>query len=457
MKKIVVIDDDLDMGALLLRYLKKKGFGARHAFSGNTGLQMLKKEAADVVLCDVRLPDRSGLELIEAIKQTHVDTQVIMITGYSDVQTAVTALKKGAFDYVTKPIHQEEILLTIKRALAVESSSNKGKSRHKQPKHQRTYLVGESLAAQQVDKLINLVAPAHMTVVITGESGTGKEVIANTIHNRSKRKNKPFVAVDCGALPENLASSELFGHVKGAFTGALADRAGHFETAHEGTLFLDEIGNLTYENQVKLLRVLQERQVRKVGSSKDVSVDVRIITATNEDLRKAVKEGKFREDLFYRLNEFKIEIPALRERQADIEEFARFFLEQANETLEKSIKKIDSKALLALQKHPWPGNLRELKNVMKRAALMAAEDRIEVDVLPREITGGGAEEVPMLMEDITATDLKTVVEHAEKIAITKALKAAKYNKSRAAKILQIDRKTLYNKLTAYQLESEIDS
>ncbi len=462
MSKILVIDDNLDTCMLLKSFLSRKDYEVDYATSGSDGLKKIIKQTPDVVLCDFRLPDRDGLEMIRAIKLKNPSIQVIIITGYGDVQLAVRAIKIGAFEYVTKPILPEEILVTIKQALNTPKSDdnvtksttqNKKGDTKKVTQVNHSIIKGTSEPSKQLHKLIDLVSPTDMTVMILGESGTGKEVTANLIHNNSKRSDKPFVAVDCGALPKEIAGSELFGHKKGAFTGALKDKKGYFELANGGTLFLDEIGNLTYDNQIKLLRVLQERKVRKLGDEKDIAVDVRVIVATNEELKKNVSEGNFREDLFYRLNEFKLELLPLRERKGDLKEFVEHFIESSNNELDKSIKGCSPAALKKFQTYGWPGNVRELKNVIKRAVLLSQDNVIKEQHLPQEILNPELMlSKKSLIEDMEITDLKSLVEEVERKAILKTLKRTSYNKTRCADILKVDRKTLYNKMKAYGLD-----
>lgn len=452
--KILIIDDDVDICQLLKSFLERKGFVATSAFNASDGLSALQKTKFDLVLSDFRLPDKDGFELIKSIKEINPSIPIIVITGYSDVKQAVKAIQLGVFEYVTKPIYPEEILLHINKALAQNkeeiptATSSKVK---KDNTESEDYVFGNSLQSKQVIQQIDLVAPTDMTVVILGESGTGKEVVARMIHQKSNRKNKPFVAVDCGALPQELAGSELFGHVKGAFTGALVDKIGHFESAQGGTLFLDEIGNLSYENQIKLLRVLQERTIRRVGGEKDLTVDVRIIVATNEDLKNAMQKGSFREDIYYRINEFKIELPSLKENVNDIEQFVSFFIEKANQELEKTVEKLDDEVLEIFKLYTWPGNIRELKNVVKRAVLLSPDKVITKNVLPIEIINSKFSQSTDFT-DFSGSDLKTIVEKAEMEAIKNALIKTKNNKSKCAKLLGIDRKTLYNKMDAYNLK-----
>ena len=457
MENILVIDDDMDICHLLKRFLTKNKFNVEIAHSGQSGLTKFKKEKFDLVLCDYRLPDKEGIEMIKALKEINAACEIIIITGYSDIKMAVQVMKKGAFEYVTKPIHPDEILHSVKNAL--KKGKNAGqveiptkKASKKESAKVLNYVKGSGIQAQRLDKLINLVAPTDMTVVITGESGTGKEVTAQTLHALSKRKKEKIIAVDCGAIPKELAGSVLFGHVKGSFTGALTDKIGHFEAANKGTLFLDEIGNLSYENQIKLLRVLQERKIQKIGDSKDKEIDVRVIVATNEDLKAKVDKGEFREDLFYRLNEFSIDLPSLRERKDDIQELCDFMLKTAASELEKEMSGFDKKVLTAFEKYNWPGNIRELKNVIKRSTLMSTGKNIDINSIPVEIQSPELYAQHFSDDDSEVIDLKSVVEKAEKKAILKALRNTGFNKSKTAKILKVDRKTLYNKINAYNID-----
>ena len=485
MEKILIVDDNNDICLLLERFLGKQGYRTDSVQRGEDGLVLLRKEVYELVICDFKLPDIDGLEMLRRIKVMHPDTAVIIITGYSDVRVAVQTVRHGAYDYVTKPLYPDEILYTIKSALdrrsqslnqpaVAASTGSAGAPKTSTPRTSaksaltsdgKRFIFGKSRVADQLQKHIDLIAPTDMSVIITGETGTGKEFVANAIHLRSKRADKPFVAIDCGALSKELAGSELFGHVKGSFTGAMADKAGSFEFANGGTLFLDEIGNLSYDNQIKLLRVLQERKIRRIGSNQDVPVDVRIIVATNEDLRDAVRQGRFREDIYHRINEFEMQLPPLRERKADIMIFADHFLELANRQLEKDIQGFEEEAREKLKEYYWHGNLRELQNVVKRSVLLTQSDYIEADILPHEILSPqyltsvdtmtdvqvsydpGRPGVPVISQ--SAANLKSVSESAERAAILKVLEKTGYNKTKAAEVLNIDRKTLYNKLKAY--------
>lgn len=468
MEKVLIIDDDKDICLLLEKFLTKKDYEAKSAYSGDAAVDELKKDDFDCVLCDYKLPDSDGLEMLQRIKILQPNVAVIIITGYSDVKTAVETLKKGAYDYVTKPLFPDEILLTIQGAIRSshqkeeksEKDDGQKKAEPQAPKDRsltrnvnKEYLTGRSKQAEIVQKHINLIAPTDMSVIITGETGTGKEFVANAIHLKSKRKDAPFIAVDCGALPKDLAGSELFGHVKGAFTGALNDKKGSFELADGGTMFLDEIGNLTYENQIKLLRVLQERKIKRVGGIKDIEINVRVLAATNEDLKDQVKSGNFREDLYHRLNEFKIELSPLRERKADVMLFANHFLKLANEQLEKNVQSFDEEVEEKLVNYFWHGNLRELHNVVKRSVLLCQGDQVNRECLPGEIINPDYFEMTTPSTSHSeGADLKAVSENAERNAIINVLEKTGYNKTKAAEVLNIDRKTLYNKLKAYDIK-----
>ncbi|MBZ0206279.1 MAG: sigma-54 dependent transcriptional regulator [Flavobacteriales bacterium] len=455
---LLVVDDDADICTLLTRFLTKQGYAVDTAQRGSTAKELLKQKHYDLVLCDHRLPDTDSVDMLQHIKGISRDTAVIIITGYSDVRTAVDLMRKGAFDYVGKPLYPDEILMRIKEALAEEPPGKKEVARARTAEASSggaEYVQGTGPHAAGLAAHIELVAPTDMTVLIIGDTGTGKEFVAKEIHKRSTRADKVFVAVDCGALPKELAGSELFGHVKGAFTGAVGDKRGSFEQANGGTLFLDEIGNLTYENQVKLLRVLQERRIKRVGDEKDITVDVRVLAATNEDLRTGVEEGRFREDLLHRINEFSLALLPLRDRPEDIMVFAEYFLKKANEQLGKSVEGFDEAVEARLKAHAWPGNLRELGNVVKRAVLLTTGTHIQMSGLPAEVISGAAAPHQQARDaegTMSADGLKGISHSAEKQAILKALERNGFNKSRTAAMLNIDRKTLYNKLKSFGIE-----
>lgn len=441
MKRILIIDDDATICMMLQGLLKRKSYDADVVFSAGEAIKKLEKHKFDLVVSDFRLPDFDGLELLQKIKNLLPQIPVIIMTSYADIRTAVNAIKMGAFEYVTKPLNPEEILLLIQSAL------EKADEKEEEKNTQLHFVKGESSSALQIDQYIKLVAPTELSVIIEGESGTGKEIAARRIHLESKRKDKNFVAVDCGALSTDLAGSELFGHVKGAFTGAIGDKEGQFEAAKGGSIFLDEIGNLSYDIQVKLLRAIQERKIRRIGSNSDIDIDVRIIVATNEDLNLEVKNGNFREDLYHRLNEFKITVPALRERGDDIQLFANYFLHSSNQELTKNITCFTPQVLNKFMQYSWPGNLRELRNVVRRSVLLTQNDQIDVMTLPNEILNFSKQE-----EQSNSSDLKELQAMNEKELIISTLKDVNFNKSKAARILNIDRKTLYNKIKQYQLD-----
>ncbi|MBD0723867.1 sigma-54-dependent Fis family transcriptional regulator [Flavobacterium sp. L1I52] len=443
MLKILIIEDDVSFGKLLEKFLIKNNFEVRTTFSASEARLAIQNEAFNLVLTDLRLPDADGIDLLAEFKAIFPQLPVILMTGYSEVSTAVKAIKNGASDYISKPFNPDEVLAVITNALASETSvkeTSKIAPKNKKKVITTEYVQGISAASKKLSEHIKLVSPTDMSVLIIGESGTGKEIIAQSIHRQSLRKEHNFIAVDCGAIPKELAASEFFGHLKGSFTGAISDKIGYFEAANGGTLFLDEIGNLSYENQIQLLRALQERKIKAVGSNKEIEVDIRIITATNEDLREAVKNGDFREDLYHRINEFSIHSPSLVEREEDLILFADYFLEKANQQLNKEVIGFSKEVVNIFQNYPWPGNLRELQNCVKRATLLTQGDFIESTVLP----------VEFFQQNETKNTSFSLSEN-EKEAIENALVKTKNNKSEAAKLLKITRKTLYNKLKLYNI------
>ena len=383
MAKILLVDDDTTFGLMLKTWLTKRGFVVEDVFSAESALKKLQSEPFDIVLTDLRLPDKDGIFLLKNIKKHYVGTQVILMTGYADIYTAVESIKAGAFDYVSKPVIPEEILKKIQEAL--EQKERSVQKIQEKKRLSVPYVKGTSPEAEKLYEYIRLVAPTMMTVLITGESGSGKEYIARLIHAQSNRKDAPFVAVDCGAIPKDLAASEFFGHVKGAFTGAVNDKTGYFVAASGGTVFLDEIGNLSYDVQIQLLRALEERKVKPVGSDKEVAFDVRIISATNENLTKAVAEGNFREDLYHRLNEFSLKALSLRERREDISLFANHFLAASNQELGKEVIGFEEEVMRIFKNYIWPGNLREMRNVVKRATLLCQSGFIGKNDIPAEL------------------------------------------------------------------------
>lgn len=445
MSKILLVEDDRTFSRILESFLVKNKYAVDAAHDGKEGMKSFHSSSYDLVLLDYRLPDITGLEILQELKHTNPATPVIIMTSFSDIRTAVKAIKAGAYEYITKPVNPDELLLLLGNALNKEKTKEIIKPVNGSWSDE--FVMGKSDLSQKLHEHIKLVAPTDMSVIIEGESGTGKEYVAGSIHRLSKRNKKPFVAVDCGALSKDLAASELFGHTKGAFTGAISDKTGQFVAANGGTLFLDEVGNLSYEVQVKLLRAIQERVIQPVGSNKEIKIDVRIITATNDDLQAGVKNGEFREDLYHRLNEFKLKVPALRSRQDDLIEFCEFFRVKANSDLKRRTIGFDSDVLEIFRTYDWPGNLRELKNVIKRAVLLTDGEQIRIEALPKELVDSVRNPGPVPSGPIY--DLKALQEAQERELIMKTLQEVRYNKSKAARILNIDRKTLYLKMEKY--------
>ena len=439
MLSILIVEDDITFSLMLTTWLGKKGFVVRSSSSVSDAKRRLGEEAFDLVISDLRLPDSDGIDLLKWLKNTHPSLPLIMMTSYAEIQTAVQAMKLGAADYIAKPLNPDELLGKIKELVHVEE---KAPTRVPVSSAPDLYIEGQSQAARQLYEHVRLVAPTDMSVLVTGASGTGKEYIARRIHEQSNRSKAPFVAVDCGAIPKELSASEFFGHVKGSFTGAIENKTGAFVAAQGGTIFLDEIGNLTYEVQVQLLRALQERKVKPIGSNQEIAINVRLISATNENLRQAIEKGDFREDLYHRINEFTIRIPDLKERKEDLLLFANHFLDLANSELQKDIIGFDNDTMQLFQSYSWPGNLRQMKKVIKYATLLATGRYITRKELPEELTEN--------LSSHTNIQLKNV-EH-ERDLIRKALQECGNNKTRAAQLLGIDRKTLYNKLKIYQLD-----
>lgn len=453
MKSILIVEDDITYGMMLKTWLGKKGFQVASVSSIARAQKHLETEGADLILSDLRLPDKDGIDLLKWLGEQGLSIPLIMMTSYADIQSAVQAMKLGASDYVAKPVNPDELLKKISEAVKQPAaspkqtiSSGKGESTHQKNAGgapSSDYLEGESDAAKQLYNYVGLVAPTNMSVLINGSSGTGKEYVAHRIHQLSKRSDKPFIAVDCGSIPKELAASEFFGHVKGSFTGALTDKTGAFVAANGGTIFLDEIGNLSYEVQIQLLRALQERKIRPVGSTQEISVDIRLVSATNENLEQGIEKGTFREDLYHRINEFTLRMPDLKERKEDILLFANFFLDQANKELDKHLIGFDAKASQALLSYHWPGNLRQMKNIVKRATLLAQGSFITLLEL-------GTDLLDTTTTCTTSMSLRN--EETEKEHILEALRQTGNNKSKAAQLLNIDRKTLYNKLKLYNID-----
>lgn len=461
MKQILIVEDDLAFGTMLQTWLKKKGFDVEKVTNVGAAARWLTEGGADsvnLILSDLRLPDHDGLFLLTWMRKRNIAVPFIVMTHYAEVQNAVLAMKSGAADYIAKPVQPDILLQKINDALQAASAAtpvSQAVSAASAPVSAAStnaaascttananasasvpkYLEGKSEASRQLYDYVRLVAPTPMSVLILGASGTGKEYVARRIHELSARKDKPFFALDCGAIPKDVAASEFFGHRKGAFTGADADKRGAFEVANGGTLFLDEVGNLSYDVQVQLLRALQERRIRPVGGDRELTVDIRLVCATNENLEQAVAEGRFREDLYHRINEFTIYMPQLRERGNDIFLFADLFIRQANAELQRQVDGLDAAAAELLVQHSWPGNLRELNNVVKRAVLLARG---------RQIT---AAELQQAMGPVRQNVVPTLHDEAdERQRIEEALRQTGGNKAKAARLLGIDRKTIYNKM-----------
>jgi two-component system response regulator HydG len=467
MKRILIVDDEVNVGLLLSKFLTRNNFDVTTANNGANAMEHLKNGEFDLVLCDFRLEDTDGRQMLINIKTSYPKTGVIIITGYSDIKMAVELIKMGAYDYITKPLYPDEILNTITKAIetrhALLEEEPIAAASPKPGKKQvlsAEFVVGGSKVSKELLRQIELVAPTNYSVIIMGESGTGKESVAKSIHLNSPRHDQPFIAMDCGSLTKELAQSEFFGHEKGSFTGALYTKIGHFEMANGGTLFLDEVGNLSYDIQAALLRTVQERKVKRIGSTKEIDLDVRIIVATNENLQEGIQKGRFREDLFHRFNEFGIYMPALRERGSDIMLLSNHFLKMANEELGRNVTTFSPEVEECFLTYRWPGNIRELKNVVRRAALLTEGDVVQMKALPLEISINAKYSAPepasqsnYYSEQQSAVkepkhDLKNAALEAEYDTILKVLREVNFNKTKAAEILQIDRKTLYNKMKA---------
>jgi two-component system response regulator HydG len=471
-KKILIIDDDLDMCALLSGFLTRNNYEVEVSYSASQGISKFKQSNFDIVISDFRLGDKDGKDVLLEIRGHNPNAIVLIITGYSDIKIAVEVIKLGAYDYITKPLIPDEVLSVLKSAVNRFNANAEKQNNHPLKNSVLTddnsFLTGHAESTRELYRQVEIVAPTDYSIILYGESGTGKEVIAKKIHDLSHRKSKPFVAMDCGTLSKELAGSELFGHVKGAFTGAQADKEGHFEMANEGTLFLDEVANLSYDIQASLLRVIQERKFKRVGGTKEMSLDIRIIVASNENLQDAYRKGKFREDLYHRFNEFCIQLPPLRHRKEDIPLFANFFLKKTCAELNKEVKGFASDVLDMFVNYTWPGNLRECRNVIRRSVLLCTDEIITANLLPAEIilqyankeyknenpvynlvenNTNGTEVLAPVKKDVF---LKDTAAKAEYEAIMKVLKEVNFNKTKAAIILNVDRKTLYNKIKNYE-------
>ena len=453
MNNLLIVEDNKDMQFLLSQVFSDKNFKVFSTDKGSTILDIIKSNVIDIVLLDIQLPDANGINLLEKVKQFDREIIVIMMTAFGDMKSAIDAIKLGAYDYITKPFNNEELLITIRKAIENRELKREVKSLKHKLKENPEIELGTSDAIKNVIKQVDLIAPTNMSVIIQGDSGTGKEVYANLIHKRSLRKKYPFVAVDCGAIPENLLESELFGYEKGAFTGANRKKKGKFEEANNGTLLLDEITNLPFDGQAKLLRVIQEKKVQRVGGKEPINVNIRILATTNVDIYEYVREGKFRDDLFHRLNEFKLELPALKNRQEDIPFLAQQFLEEANIELKKNIKDFSHDAMVTMLNYSWPGNVRELKHVIKRAVLLSSGYEIEKENL--YLVDNSKIKQVVVNKDNSGNNqqsLTDVKKNIEKEYIKSALEETKGNKSEAARKLNMHRKTLYRKMRKFNLD-----
>jgi len=444
--RILVVDDEAPMRESLKDWLMEEGYEVGLAASGQEAIAMARKKSWDVILLDLKMPGMDGVETLQRLKSKKVDTEaeILMMTAYATVDTAVHAMKAGAFDYLVKPFSPDEIEMQIKKIVAHRELVLENILLRQKLEERSEYdeIIGKSDVMQKIYDLISQVAPTDSTVLITGESGTGKELIAQAIHGNSQRCYMPFIAVSCGALPDSLLESELFGYEKGAFTGADHTKKGRFELADKGTLFLDEIGDISLKTQVDLLRVLQQKDFRRLGGQEEIQVDVRILAATNQDLQKAISENRFREDLFYRLNVISIHVPPLRERKEDIPLLVKAFIRRYCLELNKEPVKIASSAIKLLMDYNWPGNVRELENVIERALVIGRGIEIVTEDLPFSRKELGTEALPK--------SLKLM----EKVHIEKILEETDWNISKAARVLEIDRQTLYNKIEKYHIEKE---
>lgn len=463
MDSLLIVEDDIAYSTMMQTWLRKKGFDVDKVSNVKAAVKIINSDKQyHLVLSDLRLPDHDGLFLLDWMRKSGINIPFIVMTSYAEVQNAVLAMKSGANDYIAKPVQPDILLQKIHDAINAANRTDASETAPA-PKEERTgkvfpannsndtnarenesstpsrYIEGTSEVSKQLYDYVRLVAPTPMSVLILGASGTGKEYVAHRIHELSQRKDKPFFALDCGAIQKEVAASEFFGHAKGAFTGAVTDKKGAFEVANGGTLFLDEVGNLSYDVQVQLLRAIQERKIRPLGSTKEIDVDIRLVCATNENLEKAVAEGTFREDLYHRINEFTIYMPALKDRGTDIFLFANLFLRLANEELGRNIIGFDAKASEMLMRYEWPGNLRELNNVVKRSVLLCRSDKIGVEQLNMSMTNTSTKPKDLSLHNI----------NEEKERILSALRSCGGNKSKAAILLGVDRKTLYNKLQKY--------
>jgi two-component system, NtrC family, response regulator HydG len=464
MHNILIIDDEMSVCQLLTGFLNKNGFKTVSTTSGKQGLKLLQENSYDLILCDYRLNDLDGKVLYDKIRKISQEAVVIFITGYVNLRVAIDLIKEGVYQYLEKPLRPDDLLDTIKSAMQGKKTLKSNSKNGITPTSNQDLVLGDSRATKSLIKSVNLVGPTDYSVVIEGETGTGKESIAKLLHQQSNRNSGPFIPIDCGSLSKEIAGSELFGHEKGAFTGAFSDKVGAFELAEGGTVFLDEIGNLSMDIQIMLLRAIQERVIRKIGSVKVKNINVRIIAATNENLLDKVATGSFREDLFYRINEFNINVPPLRERRNDLALMVDRFLQNTSEELGKESPKLEGEVEKMFNEYPWPGNIRELKNTIRRACLLTPEgETISTQALPMTILNNevlnnqgfetGFQNKKEAFNINQRRDLKSTAHMAEANHIQRILREAGHNKTKAAKMLNIDRKTLYQKLKRFELVS----
>ncbi len=449
--RILIVDDEQDALDLMREVFEKKGYTPITALNGLEALNIVKQQEPDVILTDIRMPEMDGMELLRVLTKDYPHIPVIMVTAHGTIETAVDAMKMGAKDYILKPIRINEILSKVERITQLNSLIKENEyllSKLKQT-YDFTNMVGKTEKIRQLFELVKDVAATNTTVLIQGESGVGKELIANAIHYNSPRAKRPFVKVNCGVLAESLLESELFGHVRGAFTGAIRDKIGRFEMANGGTLFLDEIGDISLNMQLKLLRVLQEGEFERVGGTETIKVDVRIIAATNKDLKKAMEEGSFRQDLYYRLNVIPVYVPPLRERREDIKYLTYHFIEKFNKIYGKKITEIEPEAMEVLERYDYPGNIRELENLIERIIVLNKKNVITIKDLPESVRNYVGE-ISMEQFDFSR-GFNQLVEDFEKNLITKALEQNKFNKVQTAKMLRMNRSTLISKMKKYQI------
>jgi DNA-binding NtrC family response regulator len=454
-KRILIVDDEPSLRKVLRAHLGRAGYEVETAEDGHAAVRALEESPFDLVVSDLRMPGMDGMELLGWCRSRYPGLPIVLITAHGTVDSAVEAIKLGAYDYITKPFDQEELRTIISRALATEE---RGRKKLQVGENGRFDIIGRTPAMRGVFDLVDKIADSPTTVLVTGESGTGKELVARAIHQQSARTAQPFIQVNCGAIPENLFESELFGHERGAFTGAVTSRPGRFELAHGGTLFLDEIGELPRDMQVKLLRVLQERRFERVGGVRSIEVDVRLVAATNRDLAAEVKAGRFREDLYYRLNVVPVQLPPLRERPDDIPLLVEHFIARFNKRLGREVHGVTPEATAAMMAHPWPGNIRELENLIERAVLLAEQPLIGLGAMPG--LDGAPSAPPEAPEDIEDMGLKDYVRaytaKLERARIRRVLKAEGGNVTRAARRLEISRKSLQMKMKEYGLRDDPD-